>query len=88
MGTDGGISVLNTTTGEWRHIARNIVVLSLCPKQDSGGLLAATYGNGVCEISTNGEVRELYGTNNLNIIEYHTIPKPLHFQRVARHSPR
>lgn len=65
MGTDGGISVLNTTTGEWRHIARNIVVLSLCPKQDSGGLLAATYGNGVCEISTNGEVRELYGTDVL-----------------------
>lgn len=28
------------------------------------------------------------GTNNPNIIEYHTIPKPLHFQRVARHSPR
>ncbi len=65
MGTDGGISVLNTTTGEWRHIARNIVVLSLCPKQDSGGLLAATYGNGVCEISTNGEVRKLYGTDVL-----------------------
>ena len=65
MGTDGGISVLNTTTGEWRHIARNIVVLSLCPKQDGGGLLAATYGNGVCEISTNGEVRELYGTDVL-----------------------
>ena len=65
MGTDGGISVLNTTTGEWRHIARNIVVLSLCPKQDSGGLLAATYGNGMCEISTNGEVRKLYGTDVL-----------------------
>ena len=65
MGTDGGISVLNTTTGEWRHIARNIVVLSLCPKQDGGGLLAATYGNGVCEISTNGEVRKLYGTDVL-----------------------
>ena len=28
------------------------------------------------------------GTNNPNIIEYHTIPKPLHFQRVAGHSPR
>lgn len=28
------------------------------------------------------------GTNNPNIIEYHTIPKPLHFQRVAEHSPR
>lgn len=65
MGTDGGISVLNTITGEWRHIARNIVVLSLCPKQDGGGFLAATYGNGVCEISTNGEVRELYGTDVL-----------------------
>lgn len=65
MGTDGGISVLNLITGEWRHIAQNIVVLSLCPKPDGGGLLAATYGNGVCEISTNGEVRELYGTDVL-----------------------
>lgn len=65
MGTDGGISVLNTATGEWRHIARNIVVLSLCPKPNGGGLLAATYGNGVCEISTNGEVRKLYGTDVL-----------------------
>lgn len=65
MGTDGGISVLNTATGEWRHIARNIVVLSLCPKPNGGGLLAATYGNGVCEISTNGEARELYGTDVL-----------------------
>lgn len=65
IGTDGGISVLNTATGEWRHIARNIVVLSLCPKPNGGGLLAATYGNGVCEISTNGEVRKLYGTDVL-----------------------
>lgn len=65
MGTDGGISVLNTATGEWRHIARNIVVLSLCPKPNGGGLLAATYGNCVCEISTTGEVRELYGTDVL-----------------------
>ena len=62
MGTDGGISVLNLITGEWRHIAQNIVVLSLCPKPDGGGLLAATYGDGVCEISAKGEVRKLYGT--------------------------
>lgn len=63
MGTDYGISVLNPLNGEWHHIARGIVVLSLCIKPD-GGLLAATYGDGVCEISAKGEVRQLYGITN------------------------
>ncbi len=73
MGTDGGISVFDTITGEWRHISRNMVVLSFCPKPDGGGLLAATYGNGVCEISTNGEVRKLYGTDVLDDAHVHDL---------------
>lgn len=73
MGTDGGISVLNTVTGEWRNIARNMVVLSLRSKPNGGGLLAATYGNGVYEISTNGEVRELYGTAVLEDAHVHDL---------------
>lgn len=73
VGTDGGISVLNLITGEWRHIARNIVVLSLCPKPDGGGLLAATYGDGVWEISTKGEVRKLYGSAVLEDSHVHDL---------------
>lgn len=61
MGTDDGVSVLNLLTGQWYHVARGTVVLSLCPKPDGGGVLAATYGNGVCEISAEGKVRKLYG---------------------------
>lgn len=73
MGTDDGISVLNPLTGEWRHIARDIVVLSLCPKPDGEGLLAATYGNGVCEISAKGEVRKLYGVDILGDNHIHDL---------------
>lgn len=73
IGTDDGISVLNPLTGEWRHIARGIVVLSLCPKPDAGGLLAATYGNGVCEISAGGEVRRLYDVDILGENHVHDL---------------
>lgn len=73
IGTDDGISVLNPLTGEWRHIARGIVVLSLCPKPDAGGLLAATSGNGVCEISAGGEVRRLYDVDILGENHVHDL---------------
>lgn len=73
IGTDDGISVLNPLTGEWRHIARGIVVLSLCPKPDAGGLLAATYGNGVCEIGAGGEVRRLYDVDILGENHVHDL---------------
>lgn len=73
IGTDNGISVLNPLTDEWRHIARGMVVLSLCPKPDDGGLLAATYGNGVCEISANGDVRNLYDVDILGDNHVHDL---------------
>lgn len=73
MGTDDGISILNPLTGEWCHIARGIVVLSLCPDPDGRRLLAATYGNGVCEISAKGEVRELYGVDVLGESHVHVL---------------
>lgn len=73
IGTDNGISILNPLTDEWRHIARGIVVLSLCPKPDGGGLLAATYGSGVCEISANGNVRNLYDADVLGENHVHDL---------------
>ncbi len=73
IGTDNGISVLNPLSGEWHHIARGIVVLSLCPKPDGGGLLAATYGSGVCEISAKGDVRNLYDADILGENHVHDL---------------
>lgn len=73
IGTDNGISVLNPLTGDWHHIARGIVVLSLCPKPDGGGLLAATYGSGVCEISAKGDVRNLYDADILGENHVHDL---------------
>ena len=73
MGTDNGISVLNPFTGEWHHIARDMVVLSLCSEPDGEGLLAATYGNGVCEISAKGEVRKLYDVDILGDNHIHDL---------------
>ena len=61
MGTDDGISIYNTSTDSWRHTSRGMVVLDVCKKAD-GRLLIATYGNGVCEVSTDGSTRKLYST--------------------------
>lgn len=73
MGTDDGISIFNPTTGGWKNIAHGLVVLSLCQKPNGGGLIAATYGNGVCEIKANGEVSELYGRNVLGENHVHDL---------------
>lgn len=72
MGTDNGISVLNPLSGDWKDITHGIVVLSLCFKPD-GGLLAATYGDGVYEISAKGKVRQLYGAAELGDDHIHDL---------------
>ena len=73
MGTDDGISIFNPITGEGRTMIRDIVVLSLCQKPDGKGLIAATYGNGVCEINEKGDVRELYGADVLGEKHIHVL---------------
>lgn len=73
MGTDNGISVLNPLTGKWHHIARGLVVLALCPDSDGDGLLAATYGDGVCEINARGEVRKRYDVDTLGENHVHDL---------------
>ena len=62
MGTDDGISIYNTSTDQWRHTSRGMVVLDVCKKKSDGKLLIATYGNGVCEVSPDGTTRKLYST--------------------------
>ena len=62
MGTDNGVSMLNTQTRHWTHCCQKTVVLSLC-KTPEGKLLASTYGKGVYEITAEG-ARQLYSIAN------------------------
>ena len=62
MGTDNGVSLMNPHTRQWRHACRGTVVIGLC--KTSSGLLAATYGKGVYEITQDGASRQLYSKEN------------------------
>ncbi len=59
MGTDDGVSILNTMTQQWTHTSRGCVVLDLC-KTPQGTILAATYGKGVMELTADGRSRLRY----------------------------
>lgn len=63
MGTDNGVSIMNTQTGQWSHLCRNTVVINFC-KTPAGTLLAGTYGKGVYEITKDGQARQLYSVEN------------------------
>ncbi len=59
MGTDNGVSLHNPYTKQWQHTCHGAVVLCLCPSP-RGTMLAATYGQGVYEITENGTAHRLY----------------------------
>lgn len=59
MGTDNGISILNTKTGEWQHCCQGTVAVSAYKKTD-GSLLVSTYGKGVYEIDSRANVKQVY----------------------------
>ena len=61
MGTDNGISILNTKTGEWQHCCQGTVAISATKKPD-GSVLVTTYGKGVYEIDSHANVRQVYTT--------------------------
>lgn len=61
MGTDNGISILNTKTGIWQHGCQGTVVLHACRKPD-GGVLVSTYGKGIYDIGQHADVRQVYTT--------------------------
>lgn len=70
MGTDNGISILDTQTGLWQHCCQGTVVLSACQQPD-GGLLVSTYGKGIYEIDRNGQIRHIYTTANSPLTDDH-----------------
>ena len=53
MGTDNGVSILNTETNTWQHCCQGTVVLGLCKRPD-GNVLVSTYGKGIYEILITG----------------------------------
>ena len=59
MGTDNGVSILNTQTGTWQHCIQGTVALNLCKRAD-GNILVATYGKGIYEIDCNGNIHQHY----------------------------
>lgn len=63
MGTDNGVSLYNPQMDSWIHTCRGVVVIDFC-KTATGSILAATYGKGVFEISSNGQARQLYTEAN------------------------
>lgn len=61
MGTDNGVSILNTASGTWQHACSGTVALSFCKRPD-GKVLVSTYGKGIYEIDARGNARQLYTT--------------------------
>ena len=62
MGTDNGVSIYDCDDREWKHVCRGIVVTDFCGI-GGGRLLAATYGDGVYELSKSG-ARRLYAATD------------------------
>ena len=70
MGTDNGISILNTQTGLWQHCCQGTVVLSASKKPD-GGLLVSTYGKGIYDLDSEARVRKIYIASNSPLTDDH-----------------
>lgn len=64
--TDNGISILDATTGRWRHELKGTVVVNL-GKGTDGSVWATTYGNGLYCLNPEGHViRHLTQQNGLS----------------------
>lgn len=70
MGTDNGLSILNTKTGHWQHSCQGIVAISATHKPD-GSVLVSTYGKGVYEIDSRAGIRRIYTTANSALKDDH-----------------
>ena len=70
MGTDNGISILNTQTNQWQHCCQGTVVLNAYKKPD-GNVLVATYGKGIYEIDNHANVSRIYTSSNSALTDDH-----------------
>ncbi len=63
FGTDNGVSIFDTKTSLWKHCCQGVVVLNTYKTSD-GKVLVLTYGQGVYEIDSRGNARQLYTVEN------------------------
>lgn len=70
MGTDNGISILNTKTNQWKHCCQGTVALSASLKPN-GNVLVSTYGKGIYEIDNQANVLQHYTTENSPLKDAH-----------------
>lgn len=70
MGTDNGVSILNTKTGQWQHCCQGTVALNIGSKP-GGGVLVSTYGKGIYEIDSRANVSRVYTTANSLLTDNH-----------------
>lgn len=70
MGTDNGISILNTRTNQWRHCCQGTVALS-ASMRPNGNVLVSTYGKGIYEIDNQANVYKHYTTENSPLKDMH-----------------
>ena len=70
MGTDNGISILNTKTGLWQHSCQGVVAIGATRMPD-GSVLVSTYGKGIYEIDSHANVRHVYTTANSALKDDH-----------------
>lgn len=61
--TDKGVSIYDEHTHLWHHGLQDKVVLTICQTKD-GKILVGTYGNGVYEMSNNGDATQIYSLAN------------------------
>ena len=61
--TDKGVSVYDEQAHLWHHGLNGKVALTLCQTR-SGRILVGTYGNGVYEVSSNGNATQVYSLAN------------------------
>ncbi len=70
MGTDNGVDILNTKTGQWQHCCQGTVVLS-AGSDPKGNVLVTTYGKGVYVIDSHANVRHVYTSANSRLTDNH-----------------
>lgn len=70
IGTDNGVSIYDPKSERWGHACEGSVVLNLC-KTPQGSILAATYGQGVMELTEDGQAHTLYSTANGTLRDDH-----------------
>lgn len=64
--TNTGLSIYHPLSGTWQHTMHGKVIISVCPDGVSS-IFAGTYGNGVYEVKSGGQVTEAFSLHKGNL---------------------